>query len=248
MLTKPKLSIGPDCSDLRDFYQYYNCRYFAIKQPDGSLRAACISTQAARGDTSFGVCVYNPETKETTTETITWNQLKKIGVFGSPMLGNTLLWDSYVYLSGYAIRESIKGIGLTGLEYTVPNRAFYVDRYATKRKTEISTALAQGHYFSYKEEMTLVHNILNKIYYSFNNAVHILEKGSRLGCPISKSLGLYLTDGIPDILVSYRNRPSIGRVVMVDDSYAIELKQEHKWLEPAIQMYVPNHVRIGISA
>lgn len=243
MFQHAKLGRSHDCMDLRDFYQYYTGRYFAWKNDDDSVTSCCLHPGRDRGVEATYLRKYLPSNTGTMDFNASWKDIKAKGLFGSPVLGNTVFQDTFVYITGHPLRESQKGVGMGGLHFTIPNQYFYLSKFG-RNMPELSMAF--GGAFGEYSELGLMHNVYNKSFTEFRDAMRILERGEKLGVPISKSLGIHFIEGSPHIHVSYKSQV-IGRVVDGVEGHQIRITPDNQWLEQAVALHVPNDVSVRVG-
>lgn len=242
-MSTAQLSDFCDVETIKDFFQYYRGRYLGYRPNLGEseIFPAIIPENAERqpAPTHIGLRYYDPGYKPNSDE----HQLQLLNVpfknmsnghyaFGAPILGTTLFGPTYGYFLGFPLRESVKGIATHKLTFVVPNHTFF-SKYArgTKEKSKYLSAI-DGRHFGYPSEMELVYWIYNKKYYSFVQAWQMLHKGERLGCPLSRNIGLFLDEGNPNIGITFKDRP-IG--IVSDNADQVVLNEEEKHLVPAIE-------------
>jgi hypothetical protein len=241
---KEELSSQVDVENQRDFYQYYKGRYFGYMGPDGKVLPALISQSVSAPNGYVAFRYYDPTDK-------LWKEadqpaaLKDMGDgrfrFGAPILGTVSFGPTYAYVEGNSLRESIKGIAVTRLKAEVPNGTFIFQKYAAKHPELLKMF---GQYPYSVEEAELVLGIFNKSYYTWNESIQLLEMGERLGCPVSKHVGLYLDSDSPDILVGFKNMPGIARLTSTKyGEPSIEINERAKHLKPVLE-----HILLPITS
>lgn len=241
MLTTPKLTLKADCADLRDFYQYYRGRYFGLKTDTDKVLSACIDPNVEMGN-NFQILTYDTLNRDAVVPMVmTWARVQKECSFGSPVLGNVLNGPHYTYLYTYGYRESIKGLGLSSVEYHVPSATFFT-KWGQRHQEFL--VLLDGTAHASREELALVWNTFNKTYFTFGEAISILERGMRIGCPLNKSVGLYFHEGFKDIQLSYKTFDRVGAVKESQGEYRVELKYEYLWLQPVLASLLPDYVTL----
>jgi hypothetical protein len=243
----PQLAEELDCMSLKDFFQYYKTRYFGIKSTlnPNTILPAYINSGLQRDET-FAMALYDDK-KQLGLEVVNWKRIKEAGRFGCPLLGTTLVGPTYTFFMGHPYRESLKGISLGRCDSWLPNYEFIAKKYVY-----INPALGKmlggahsGRNFGSKEEMETVYNIYNKTYYPIKNAIEDLEAGNRLGCPITRTCGFYLEEGVPDILMSYKHIAPVGKLTQSkEDDYRVEIVDSCKYLVPAIQHSLPDSILV----
>lgn len=236
--------LGPlDCENIRDFSQYYNRRYFAIKSdlllgsnaPEDALYPAMYSG----GTNNIALIFWMPNKGQGTLAT-TWDSLRVFGRFGHALLG-TIPWKhSYAYLSQYAYRESVKGFGPNRVYSWVPGELNSKVVFAYKVKHP------EAHLpFVYKTgpqiEMEAVYEIYNKRMYTWEEAIENLVCGRKLGCNISNKMGLFIQEGEPEIQVSYKDK-----VIGIVKPFLNELHLRYEWhfLRQVVQEQIPRNIGV----
>ena len=235
-----------DCVSLRDFCQYYKSRYFGMRStlsPDTILPA--YMNGGPRGDETFTLIIFSNENKLLSTANSDWAAVKEFGRFGCPILGTALVGPTYTFFSGNPVRESLKGVSLGRYDSWLPNNEFITKRYAHINPSISKMFGGGGRNFGSKEEMETIYHIYNKTYYTLRNAIDELEDGKRLGCPITRTCGFYLEEGIPDILMSYKHIAPVGKLTQaIEGDYRVEIIEQHKYLVPAIQHSLPDSILV----
>lgn len=246
MLKTCGLASQHDCESLRDFCQYYRSRYFGLMDDEQHLCSVALNPDMDVREGAVYYRSYCPEIGLVDAH-MSWSDLKTKGKFGSPMLGTCMVGPSYTYMYAYPVRESIKGLGLNAVEYSTPGHRYLLNNYTLKHP-EIGYMLSQGRYFYSNYELELVWHVLNKKYFSWYEAVEKLNEGTSLGCPISRTCGLYLSPDNGYISLSYKTYERAGKLVELGGKVVeIELTPEVYWLEPAIAMSIPEEIPLRIK-
>lgn len=244
-MTHHQLALNPDVESPKDFFQYYGGRFLGYRPKGEGLVFPCtLADRLARG---------HPEPKDIPfrawdsqeNELVFEKPFKELRhstefLYGAPVLGNAEFGDTYVHVSGFAVRESIKGLSLGRLQLTVPNAKFYLNKYSVGVDEKYINAI-QGR-MGMKHEAWVVHNIYNKKFFGWAESLAKLNNGDRLGCQLTKSLGLFLDENEPNINVTYK----AIKVGKVRDSHTIELLPKFRYLGPAIETAAKSLGFIGV--
>lgn len=226
------LSQGLDVESSKDLFQYYRNRYFGYK-PENTTYPCILDPAPSGGNPSPRIALKYFKLGENDTMIVDWKDLAhKQFLFGAPSLGNVSHGPSYCFVQGIGYRESIKGLGMGRMKFCVPNHEFVIGRYAASKEVKLINAIQNGRYFTYPDEAELVYGIYNKTYYGWREAIQVLEQGLRLGCQLSKQVGLFLEDEEEHILLSYKNFKCVGR--LRDENY-LEVLKGYTYLIPVLE-------------
>jgi len=241
------LAAAPDVENTKDFNQYYKNRYFGFR-PDKAVLPCILDRNSDRSplpSSKIAVCYFEPE-KPPSSAIIDFKDFSKGGYFfGAPSLGNVTFGPSYAHIQGLGYRESIKGIGLNRLKAIVPNQQFVLGKFGMGKDQKLIHMISGGRYFSHPDEAEFIYQIYNKTYFDWHEALQALERGDRLGCQVTKQVGLYLEEGQEYIQISYKNFECIGHVV---DANRIEILEGYKFLIPALEhILYPLNLRLAIT-
>jgi hypothetical protein len=221
-----------DCECPEDFYQYYRNRWFAIPDGDVTHPATCNNAEGGRIDITKIM-----STEEEVRGPVEWRDLRKIAKFGLPTIGNVSFFDTYQYMWNFARRESIKGIAPDRLQAWFPD-AYGLNVEHVKR--------VYGNPNTYNEKKystatrTLLWNIYNPKFWTFDEAVTALSDGTRIGCPLDGRTGLHLSKQCPHICVSSRWR-TVGYLT---DDRKVKLFSQFQYLADVLKLSFPEDVKI----
>jgi hypothetical protein len=226
-----------DCESLADFWQYYRGQYFGVKAPNDKIYSCYIHD---RDGTDIILGQFNGDEIEKVR--LSWDEFKRVGLFGNPVLGTIEFGPTYAYLSANARRESIKGLSLGKLLVMCPNKEFVFGEYG-KSKNFFKNAFTGGQFAS-PDELRTAYTIYNKKYFEWYAALSLLERGKRLGFPVSRHCGMFLDPGSSGIQLSYKAR-KVGTVTS-DGPYASEvlLARQFTPLIPVLSHILPTTVTI----
>lgn len=224
-----------DCECPDDFMQYYKGRWFAV--PDGDKLIPCTLQGVQGSKITFSKIVNGDNGHLDLASTVDeWRNLRKVGRFGMPMLGNIVDGDTYEYLWSFARRQSIKGYSSEAVSRWSP------DMYglgAIHEKTKYKPASNSSYLTSAVKELQRKYsnllNVYNPKHYTLEEAIKLLEEGARIGCPITPQVGLHLAETSPFICVSHRFR-TIG---WLTSPKKVELFKNYKYLEDILKLSLP---------
>lgn len=226
-----------DCETPEDFLQYYKNRLFALKDKiKGDLQPTVLYQRV--DPNTFQLKVYPNDQGMFVPLVMPWKELRLQGLFGRPLLGNTVVGDSYVYLWDSPRRESVKGLDLNKLMSWEPDRygLWPMINAELQKKTvpqqQLETARAHR-----------LWHIYNPKFFRWDEAVDSLVSGQRVGAPISYKVGLCLQLNSPHMWVSYK-QSRIGRVD--DDHRTILLDEKFAHFEPILRLVVPKSVQVEV--
>lgn len=214
---------GIDCENIRDFLQYYPRGTYFGWPHSGVVAPALMSGE--REKNSVQIHIYGIGGERLDSPLVPWASLVAGGVFGLPALGNTQIGATYVYIKKAAVRESYKGLRLSGIYGVWPdaeqgaraavNKLLGLPR--ASRDYAITFPMAVG-----KIDSEVIYNIYNPKRNSFRQAVAALESGSAIGVPLSLDVGLYLRRGDTRIRVSFRD---VMDVAYLGDDLSLRIEE-----------------------
>jgi len=216
-----KLS-GVDCESPADFSQYYRGRYFGLPNSEGGV----LPTQLVLVEGGTCHCHVMQSKDKVEEKRIRWADLRQTGLFGRPTLGLKPYGDGYRYLWDFARRESIKGFDIRNIQKWTP------DNYGLK--------MLQDKVFKAPRSEE-VWNVYNPVFYTWRDAISLLESGAKIGTPVTDKLGLYLKLGSPYIHVSYKYN-AIGHL---EDEHNLLINRKFSYLEDIVVNILPNEVKVS---
>lgn len=188
-----------DVENADDFWNYYNSSWILVNdEPHKVSRLA--------GQGAFELIGL-----DTGRKVLTLNELKKIAVFGKPLLGNVAWGSSYVYLYTKGIRTAHKGLMYDdSLSYTAFN-----DYYTSTRLGEPEFNI---------QDFRAVREVFSPTYSTYSGAFHSLQIGESLGIPVSRTIGLFTVPNSSFPLVSYKAQ----QVGWAPDHNTVVLQDQYK--------------------
>lgn len=228
--------IGVDCVTMRDFTQYYPRSSYFGWPVDGEVLPCLL--QGVDGNTIVvGPVSRNGEVTESIS--ISWKEMQTRGYFGVPIVGNTPVYDTYIYLAKNAVRESQKGLRMASLmgvwfdrdhcaRYAI-NKGFNLGRGS--REIVLHFPLEMGYV-----DRKIVYDIYNPAYLGFSECLRLLRSGEKLGIPMSLNVGFYFKRGSPDIQISFRDVAEVG--IVTDRDAVIITNSRYDMLLPYIEALI----------
>lgn len=220
-----------DCECPEDFYQYYRNRWFAFPNDTNVHPVQCVSMDGPR--VAYAEIV--EDSGKMQSGSIEFRDLRKMGKFGIPTIGNTVYGDTYQYLWNFARRESVKGLSLERMQTWSPD-PYGLNAEHTRRI--VNGPMSKNLNLS----RALVWNVYNPKYWTFEDAVKSLNSGERIGCPLDARVGLHLAKESSYIFVSSRFR-TVGYLV---EENKIKMLSGFDFLADIIKLSLPKEVEVVV--